>query len=122
MKKSSLFLFIALSLVIILSNVSYAITIEASPSPALINQSVTAKVAVPYVSCSPKCDTEINFGDDASWPKHEPGRTSLRNPDNRGHIFIYSEINGQLHIERKNPDMKIVSLSEEPIFKGKKLR
>jgi len=26
------------------------------------------------------------------------------------------------HIERKNPDMKIVSLSEEPIFKGKKLR
>jgi len=22
---------------------------------------------VPYVSCSPKCDTEINFGDDASW-------------------------------------------------------
>ena len=67
MKKSSIVLFIALSLIILLSNVSHAITIEVSPSPALINQSVTAKVAVPYVSCSPKCDTEINFGDDASW-------------------------------------------------------
>jgi len=67
MKKSSFVLFIALSLIILLSNISYAITIEASPSPALINQGVTAKVAVPYVSCSPKCDIEINFGDDASW-------------------------------------------------------
>jgi len=34
----------------------------------------------------------------ASRPKHEPGRSYLRNPDNRGRVFVYSEINRQLHV------------------------
>ncbi len=69
MKKYLFFLSTLFSFFTCFSEVSQAITITASPSPASVNQPVTVTVTSSYsvFAAPPNCTIEVNFGDGAAW-------------------------------------------------------
>jgi len=70
MKQNALFIiFCVLSSIILLNDISHAITVTATPNPATVNQNVTVNINADFSTSGrvPSCAIEVNWGDNTSW-------------------------------------------------------